>query len=51
MKICWDNLEKIRYNKKTGKSADMDNCITLCVKCHKETHRLPGCGYYELRCN
>jgi len=31
-------------------SADLDNCITLCVDCHKEAHRLPGCGYSELRC-
>jgi len=30
-------------------SADVDNCITLCVDCHKEAHRLPGCGYNELK--
>jgi 5-methylcytosine-specific restriction endonuclease McrA len=30
-------------------SADVDNCITLCVDCHKEAHQLPGCGYGELR--
>lgn len=30
-------------------SADMDNCITLCVECHKGAHKLPGCGYGELR--
>jgi hypothetical protein len=32
-------------------SADIDNCITLCVRCHKSAHKQKGCGYYELRCN
>jgi len=31
-------------------SADIDNCITLCRKCHKEVHRQIGCTYKELRC-
>jgi hypothetical protein len=31
-------------------SADVDNCVTLCKGCHKETHKLPGCTYKELRC-
>jgi len=26
-------------------SADLDICITLCKKCHKEVHKLPGCSY------
>jgi hypothetical protein len=30
-------------------SADLDNCITLCVDCHKEAHQISGCGYVELR--
>jgi 5-methylcytosine-specific restriction endonuclease McrA len=30
-------------------SADLDMCITLCKKCHKEVHKLPGCGYSDLR--
>ena len=30
-------------------SADIDNCITLCKKCHKEVHKLPGCSYYDYR--
>ena len=30
-------------------SADVDNCITLCVECHKEVHKISGCGYNELR--
>lgn len=32
-------------------SADIDNCITLCKKCHKEVHKQNGCKYNELRCN
>jgi len=32
-------------------SADIDNCITLCVKCHKQVHKQDGCGYGELRIN
>ena len=32
-------------------SADLDNCITFCKKCHKEIHKtVPGCKYLELRC-
>jgi hypothetical protein len=30
-------------------SADMDNCITLCIDCHKETHKKDGCKYGQLR--
>jgi len=29
-------------------SADIDNCITLCVKCHKQVHKQDGCKYGEL---
>ena len=32
-------------------SADVDNCITLCVKCHKQVHKQDGCKYVDLRCN
>lgn len=34
-------------------SADMDNCITLCSKHHKQVHKLPGCstGYLSANCN
>lgn len=33
-------------------SADVDNCITVCVDCHKWIHtHVPGCGYAELRCS
>ena len=31
-------------------SADIDNCITLCKKHHKQVHTLPDCGYVELKC-
>jgi len=30
-------------------SADMDNCIILCVDCHKETHQKDGCKYGQLK--
>jgi hypothetical protein len=30
-------------------SADVDNCITLCKKCHKEVHKQDGCKYYDMR--
>jgi hypothetical protein len=29
---------------------DPENCITLCKDCHKEVHKIPGCGYNELKC-
>ena len=32
-------------------SADIDNCITLCKKHHKQVHALPDCDYTELKCN
>jgi hypothetical protein len=31
-------------------SADVDNCITLCMPHHKWVHTQQGCGYFELRC-
>ena len=31
-------------------SADLDNCITLCKKCHKWAHTQKGCTYLELQC-
>ena len=30
-------------------SADIDNCITLCVECHKEAHKKDGCNYGEIK--
>jgi len=32
-------------------SADINNCITLCKSCHKLAHKIPGCGYHEMRCD
>lgn len=31
-------------------SADVDNCITLCIICHQFIHTLEGCTYRELAC-
>ena len=31
-------------------SADIDNCITLCVNCHKKVHKQTGCTYNDLKC-
>jgi hypothetical protein len=30
-------------------SADIDNCMTLCVDCHKEVHQKDGCKLNQLR--
>lgn len=30
-------------------SADVENCITLCKKCHRWAHTAKGCRYYDLR--
>ena len=30
-------------------SADIDNCITLCIDCHKEAHKKDGCRLGQLR--
>jgi len=32
-------------------SVDIDVCITLCEKCHKEAHQLPGCTIGDIRKN
>jgi len=29
-------------------SADIDNCIIVCEKCHKEVHKKDGCKYNQL---
>lgn len=29
-------------------SNDVNNGITLCKKCHKKVHKLPGCGLHEI---
>jgi len=38
--ILWEPLE----------SADIDKCITLCKTCHIKVHKLPDCGYNDLKC-
>ena len=39
-------------NEDPVESADIDNCITVCVDCHRWIHQnVPGCGYAELRCD
>jgi len=43
------HIEGYAQNPRLGN--DVDNTITLCKECHKKVHKLPGCGYYELRCN
>jgi 5-methylcytosine-specific restriction endonuclease McrA len=29
-------------------STDIDNCITLCIDCHKKVHQKDGCQYNQL---
>ena len=43
------HIEGVAQNPRLGN--DVKNTITLCKVCHKEVHKLPGCNYYELRCN
>lgn len=31
-------------------SADTDMCITFCADCHKEVHKIAGCGYQDMQC-
>lgn len=38
--IRWEPLE----------SADLDKVITFCKNCHIMVHKLPDCGYHDLRC-
>ena len=41
----------IPINESPIESADIANCITLCKECHKEVHKIPDCGYGDLKCN
>jgi len=38
--IKWEPLE----------SADIDKVITVCKDCHKEIHKIEGCGYHDMKC-
>lgn len=38
--IRWEPIE----------SADIDNCITVCVDCHVDIHSKEGCSYHDMRC-
>lgn len=42
------HVEFIRYE--PLESCDIDKCITLCKKCHKEVHKKEGCKYIEGKC-
>uniref|UniRef100_A0A6M3L4D7 Nuclease associated modular domain-containing protein n=1 Tax=viral metagenome TaxID=1070528 RepID=A0A6M3L4D7_9ZZZZ len=43
------HIEGIQWN--PIESADIDICVTFCVKCHGEAHKDKGCRYSDLRCN
>jgi len=43
------HIEGYAQNPRLGN--DVANTITLCKTCHKEVHKLPGCGYNDLRCD
>lgn len=43
------HIEGYAQNPRLGN--DVTNTITLCKKCHKEVHMLPGCTYNEYKCN
>jgi len=38
------------YKQHRAYAEDPDNCVSLCKKCHKKVHKLPGCNYKDLRC-
>jgi hypothetical protein len=56
--ICGKSVEEVilhchhieGYTQNPLLGNDIDNVITLCKSHHKEVHKLPGCGYYELQC-
>lgn len=56
--ICGKSVEEVilhchhieGYTQNPLLGNDIDNVITLCKGHHKEIHKLPGCGYYELKC-
>ena len=43
------HIEGYTQNPRLGN--DVANTTTLCKKCHKKVHKLPGCKYHELKCD
>jgi 5-methylcytosine-specific restriction endonuclease McrA len=41
------HIEPIKRN--PIESADVNNCIALCIECHKKVHELPGCTHNDLK--
>jgi hypothetical protein len=52
MKICWDNLEKVKFTKYGNFKIGVDTYIEVdsCEKCHKMVHSRKGCRHIDLRC-
>jgi len=53
---AYDNIELhchhiLLLNESPIESAGIDNCITLCKECYKKAHKIPDCGYHELKCS
>lgn len=56
--ICGKSIDEVQlhchhiegYTQNPLLGNDIDNVVTLCKECHKEVHKLPGCGYFDLRC-
>jgi hypothetical protein len=42
------HIEGINYE--PLESADIDSCVTVCKKCHREIHKQPDCGYHDMKC-
>lgn len=57
--ICYKSIPDVElhchhilgYKQNRAYAEDPDNCVSLCKKCHKKVHKLPGCNYQDLRCN
>ena len=39
------------YTEQPMFSADLNNAIVVCKKCHKAIHKQPGCGYHDYQCS
>ena len=53
---CESNDKELHCHHITGievnpvESADIDNCITLCIDCHHEVHKQPECNMKRRKC-